>query len=87
MAAFEFEVIWVSSRVNEKINARHDLTVLDVEEACERRLGTPRWDTDEEGRVRLFVTGETDGGRKIRVILFPTEIWGEWNLATAYPVP
>lgn len=85
MAPLLIETIFISPRVNAKINQIHNLTSLDVEDACDHRIST-RWGLNEEGVARLLLLGELESGRRIRVVLYPTAVAGEWNLATAFPV-
>ncbi len=85
VAPFVIDLILVSQRVNAKINQSHSLTALDVEDAVERRLSA-RMSPNQEGIPRLLLVGATANGRKIKVVLYPTEEVGTWNLATAFPV-
>lgn len=80
------DLIWVSERVNAKINQRHGLTALDVEDAVNRPLAATM-SPNLEGVMRLLLVGTTSGGRKIKVVLYATEQVGTWNLATAFLVP
>jgi len=78
------EVI-ISAHVNAKINAVHNIDRLDVDQAISRRSGT-RWAMNEDGTPKLLMKGETDGGRQLRIVLYPTNMPGVWNLATAFPI-
>lgn len=70
VAGLKFDVIYVSPWVNAKINNLHGLSVLDVEDACENRTAS-RWDTNDEGKTRLLVKGETASGRAVDLVLYP----------------
>lgn len=89
MPRLVIDVIEVSQSVNAKVNQRHGLTVLEVEEAVEealRRRSSTSMSPNEDGVLRLLLVGETEAGRKINVVLYPTPTAGTWNLATAFPV-
>lgn len=86
MGRFTVDVVIVSPVVNAKINQRHRLSTLDVEEAIENRTAA-RTDHNEEGSERLLLVGRTASGRQIRVVLYATEQPGTWRLATAFPRP
>lgn len=89
MPPLVIDVIRVSQHVNAKINQRHGLTALDVEEAVAealQRRSSASMTPNEAGVLRLLLVGETETGRKISVVLFPTRAAGTWDLGTAFPV-
>jgi hypothetical protein len=83
----QLDFIEISPRVNEKINSRHGVSSLDVEDASVN-VEYSRWDTNDQGQRRLFVVGRCGAGRRIMLVLFPRNGQpGWWNLATAFPIP
>jgi hypothetical protein len=77
-------VIEVSDAVRVKINARHHLSEIDVEDALEQ-IEHSAWDSDAERGRRLLIRGRTRNGRSIRIVLYPIESEaGTWRLATAF---
>lgn len=77
--------ILVSASVNAKINQRHHLTRQDVEEVV-ARSEQARLSPNEDGVIRLLLVGVTASGRRVKVVLYPTERSGVWRLATAFMV-
>jgi len=73
-----------TAEVYAKISGKHHLSLDDVWFACLHPRAAA-WDDDAERGRRLLVRGVTQGGRVIRVILYPVEdIPRTWALATAF---
>ena len=66
-----------------KINSIHHLTIDDVEWVVEH-YEKMAWDDDPEHGLRLLVRGRTEFGRLVRVVLFPTDSIGVFNVGTAF---
>lgn len=75
--------IWVSASVNAKINQKHGLSAQDVELALSGSVSARASPTDD-GVERLLVVGVVRG-RRINIVLYPTDRPGTWRLATAFP--
>jgi hypothetical protein len=75
----------VSPWVEQKINAKHHVSIDDVLDACEN-VDAARWVEDDHAR-RLVLHGRTAFGRALELVLYPVDIdQGEWRLGTAYPL-
>lgn len=83
--AWAIDYVNVSQHVNAKINSKHSLDHVQVQEAIDTATDY-RLSPNDEGVDRLLVCGETAPGRRILVVLYPTNVHGVWNLATAFPV-
>jgi hypothetical protein len=81
-------VIVCSSRVLEKINSKHGVSIDEVRDAFQWPATPARasWVEDHRGR-RLAVEGFTARGRRIRAVLYPVDVTqGTWRLGTAVPM-
>lgn len=74
--------IYISPAMDEKINAKHQVTAQEVRTACARVIDS-YWVFHDEPGWRLYVLGYTDAGAVLLVVLYPTERPGYWNLGTA----
>lgn len=87
MLPLRFDFIDLTERVNQKINQKHGVSRVEVEEAVWSPTFAPRWKPDDRGVLRVLGIGSTASGRKLLVSLYPTDHPGVWNLATAFQVP
>jgi uncharacterized DUF497 family protein len=76
-------LLWRSD-VLAKLGSKHGVSRNDVEEACWDHQVKARWDLDPERGRRLLIDGRTESGRRLRVILRPTERHGEFWVVTAF---
>jgi hypothetical protein len=67
-----------------KVGSKHGVSLNDVEDACWDHQIKATWDLDPERGRRLFVDGRTESGRRLRVILRPTDTPGEFSVVTAF---
>jgi uncharacterized DUF497 family protein len=67
-----------------KLGNKHGVSVNDVEDVCWDNGASARWDVDLVRGRRLFVDGRTESGRRLRVILRPTEVPGRFDVVTAF---
>lgn len=66
-----------------KVNSKHQLTVDDVECAV-ANYDRMAWDHHAQYGTRLLVRGKTEFGRVVRVVLYPTDAIGVFNVGTAF---
>lgn len=83
--ALPFLVVVISYRVEQKLINDHHVTTDEVQEAVARRT-TPRWAPNDQGVNRVLFYGTTDGDRRLRISLYPTDEDGVWRLGSAFPV-
>lgn len=78
-------VVLCSRGVEEKINSKHNVTLVEVREATvNTEVLASGWIWDEERGDRLLVVGTTYTGRELRVVLYPRDPTdGVWTLGTA----
>jgi hypothetical protein len=74
--------VFISRAMNEKINVKHQVSEDEVRSACARVIDS-YWVHDEDRGWRLYVSGYTDSGAVLIVVLYPTGRSGYWNLGTA----
>lgn len=79
---YDIRSVYISPAVNAKINSKHGVTQDEVLDACVRVV-TASWIADERGR-RLYIDGKTARGRRLLVVLYPTNDPSLWNPGTAY---
>jgi uncharacterized DUF497 family protein len=67
-----------------KLGSKHGVSVNDVEDVCSDNGAGARWDNDPARGRRLLVDGRTESGRRLRVVLRPTEVPGWFDVVTAF---
>jgi uncharacterized DUF497 family protein len=78
----KISAIETSDWVNAKINSKHGATLAEVEEVFDGHIDA-RWHVDATHGRRLLVTGVTHGGRRLKIVLFPSdEEAGQFRLGT-----
>lgn len=91
MEAVYIGLIECSLQVEQKINSKHGVTLLEVREAVQwpsRPLRVTRLDGETDPRgPRLALRGITAAGRVLNIVLYPVdEKDGTWRLGTAVPM-
>jgi hypothetical protein len=67
-----------------KLGSKHGVSLNDVEDVCLDHQVRARWDLDPERGRRLLIDGRTESGRRLRVILRPTDRPGEFWVVSAF---
>ena len=83
MAIVDIDRLDWSQAVVAKVNSKHHLTIDDVESAVEN-YEQMAWDHHHQHGTRLLVRGRTEHGRAVRVVLYPTDSIGVFNVGTAF---
>jgi hypothetical protein len=80
------EVYWLQwEDENEEHLARHDVTPQEIRQILSNRFITmPNLD---EGQDRIYLVGETSGGRILQISLAPTIDPTTWRPVTGFPAP
>lgn len=74
----------ISDSVRSNVGSKHGLSIDDVIAVATSRTTLREWDDSPTHGRRLLITGYTPSGRHIRVVLFPTDTDGAFQLGTAF---
>lgn len=81
-------LLGISRRTAHKLSTRHHLDADELRKAILCVHGLPfTWDDDPKRGRRAIVEAQV-GGRRVLVVLYPTNhpMGDEWNLGSAYPI-